>query len=74
MLGYLRDFARAYDLYRVIELGTRGRARRARPDGGWTVTLAGGETRRYRTLVCANGTTWTPNMPELPGADASTAS
>jgi cation diffusion facilitator CzcD-associated flavoprotein CzcO len=66
VLAYVRDFAAAYDLYRVIELGTSVE-RAELQDGGWTVTLSSGETRRYRTLVCANGTTWTPNRPELPG-------
>ena len=68
VLTYLRDFAREYDLYRAIELGT-GVERAEREDEGWAVTLSSGETRRYRTLLCANGTTWHPNMPELPGRD-----
>ncbi len=68
VLEYLRDFARAYDLYRAIELGTAVE-RAELQDGEWSVTLSTGETRRYRTLVCANGTTWFPNTPELPGAD-----
>jgi cation diffusion facilitator CzcD-associated flavoprotein CzcO len=71
VLSYLRAFARDHDLYRAIELGT-GVEHAALEDGGWTVTLSTGETRRYRTLVCANGTTWHPNMPELPGAETFT--
>ncbi len=68
VLAYLRDFAREYDLYRAIELGT-GVERAEREDDGWTVTLSTGETRRYRTLLCANGTTWFPNTPKLPGEE-----
>lgn len=69
VLRYLRDFARHYDLYRAIHLGT-GVERAERIDGGWDVTLSTGETRRYRTLVCANGTTWHPSLPQLPGQEA----
>ena len=31
------------------------------------MTLEGGETRSYEHLICANGTTWDPNLPEVPG-------
>ncbi len=68
VLAYLRDFAREYDLYRVIELGI-GVEHAQREDDGWAVTLSTGETRRYRTLVCANGTTWFPNRPQLKGEE-----
>ncbi len=69
VLGYLRDFAAAYGLRERITLSTA--VERAEPldGGGWSVTLAGGEQRRYDNLVCANGTTWDANVPALPGAD-----
>ena len=38
-----------------------------RPDGAWDVTLSTGETKRYDTLVVANGHHWSPNTPDYPG-------
>ncbi len=66
ILAYLRAFARAYGLYSHITFERE--VVRAEPGGtGWRVTLAGGEERSYRGLVCANGMTWDPHMPEIPG-------
>jgi dimethylaniline monooxygenase (N-oxide forming) len=36
------------------------------PDGVWTVTLEGGEARRYDALLVANGHHWNPRWPEPP--------
>ncbi len=36
------------------------------PDGVWTITLDGGEVRRYDALVVANGHHWDPRWPEPP--------
>jgi cation diffusion facilitator CzcD-associated flavoprotein CzcO len=38
-------------------------------DGGWRVTLEGGETRDYRALLVANGHHWDPQMPSIDGMD-----
>ena len=38
-------------------------------DGRWSVTLSTGETRSYRGVVCANGVTWHPRLPDYPGLD-----
>jgi cation diffusion facilitator CzcD-associated flavoprotein CzcO len=72
VLGYLRGFADAYGMRERIRTGTTVESAEPHPGGGWTVTLAGGESRRYDNLVCANGTTWHPAMPELPGAEGFT--
>ena len=39
-------------------------------DGGWEITLEGGETRRYDALLVANGHHWNPRWPEprFPGS------
>lgn len=64
--SYIQGFAREYGLYPHITFDTE--VEHARPDGDeWVVTLAGGEERRYRGLICANGTTWHANVPDYPG-------
>lgn len=69
LLAYIRAFAHEFGLSEHITFNTE--VKRARPDGEeWIVTLAGGEERRYRGLICANGTTWHANVPEYPGLDA----
>lgn len=66
VLAYLRAFALAHGLHDHIIFERE--VARAVPDGaGWRVTLAGGEERRYRGLVCANGMTWEPHLPDIPG-------
>jgi flavin-binding monooxygenase-like protein len=68
LLAFIRAFAREYGLYEHITFNTA--VERAAPDGdGWLVTLAGGETRRYRGLICAPGTVWHPNIPSYPGME-----
>lgn len=66
-LDYLRAYATAFGLYRHIRFGTVVE-RAARLDGGgWAVTFAGGETRRYSGLVVAAGIHSAPSLPALPG-------
>lgn len=67
VLAYLRDFAATCGLRERIS--TSAEVERAQPDprDGWSVTLKGGDTRHYDNLICANGTTWLPNRPELEG-------
>ena len=33
----------------------------------WKVTLGNGEVKLFDGVICANGTTWHPNVPEFPG-------
>jgi cation diffusion facilitator CzcD-associated flavoprotein CzcO len=64
---YLRSYARHFDLYRVIEFNRS--IEQIEPAGKfWDVTLDGGERRRYRGVVIANGHNWDPKFPEYPGA------
>jgi hypothetical protein len=67
VLTYLRDFAEAYGLRERITASTEVQRAQPDPQDGWRVTLRGGETRRYDNLICANGTTWSPNRPALDG-------
>ena len=67
-----RQIAEYFDAY-VDHFGFRDRIRfdtevtRVEPadGGGWDVT-AGGETRRYRAVMVANGHHWDPRYPEPP--------
>lgn len=71
-LQYLRDYARRFGLYERIEFGAGLES--AKPQAaGWEVTLSGGEARRYRGVVIANGHNWDPRWPEYPGAFAGEA-
>ncbi|HWA38010.1 MAG TPA: NAD(P)-binding domain-containing protein [Burkholderiales bacterium] len=36
-------------------------------DGGWNVKLSTGETRRFKSVLVANGHLWDPRWPEFPG-------
>ena len=66
---YLRSYAERFDLYRCIEFNTSVAWIAPAEDAatGWDVTLAGGERRRYRGVVIANGHNWDPRWPEYPG-------
>ena len=73
ILAYVRGFAEAFDLKRAITFNTE--IVRATPLGegakdGWQVELGNGETRHYEGIICANGVTWHPNMPDYPGLDS----
>ncbi len=70
--AYIRDFAEAFDLRKNVRFGTG--VEQAEPIGpdaaeGWRVQLSTGETRVYKGIVCANGVTWHPSMPDYPGLD-----
>ncbi len=72
ILAYVRDFADAFELHSAVHFNTE--VRRAEPIGdaamdGWQVTLSNGEVRRYEGIICANGVTWHPNMPDYPGLE-----
>ena len=63
--AYLQAFAQAYGLRRHIHFSNP--VERVEPkDRFWSVTVRG-ETRLYRSVVCASGMHWTPHWPEIPG-------
>ncbi len=69
VLAYIRAFADAYGLTARARTGTAVVS--AEPmNGGWQVTLSTGEVRSYTGVVCANGVTWHPSMPDYPGMAA----
>ena len=69
ILRYVRAFARRYGLDRNATTSVEVTA--AEPTGdGWSVTLSTGQTRSYRGLVCANGVSWHPRLPDYPGLDS----
>ena len=67
ILAYLHEYADRFQLRDRIEF--RRRVERVRPagPGGWEVTLDGGEARRYRGVIVANGHHHRPTVPEYPG-------
>lgn len=66
ILAYMHAFADAYGIREHIRCGL-GVAATERTEAGWLVTTEDGETRPYDALVCATGTNWHPNMPDIPG-------
>jgi cation diffusion facilitator CzcD-associated flavoprotein CzcO len=69
ILGYLRDFADAFDLRRHVVFNAE--VARIEPLGGrWKVTLQDGRTAWHRGVICANGVTWLAATPEWPGSFA----
>ena len=67
ILAYLREFARAYDLYPNITFETPIEHVETDDDGKTWLVTAGGETRRYAGLFLCTGNTWDPNIPDYPG-------
>jgi cation diffusion facilitator CzcD-associated flavoprotein CzcO len=68
VLGYFRDFVRAFGLARHIEFGKK--VERVAPRGDlWEVKVAGeGGPRLYRGVVVASGHHDVPRMPSYPGS------
>ena len=71
ILGYIRGFAEAEDLYQHITFGATVERADLLEDGTWSVTV-GGTQRHYRALVVAPGVTWHPNVPAIEGSDTFT--
>jgi cation diffusion facilitator CzcD-associated flavoprotein CzcO len=67
MAEYFDGYARHFDLYPRIRLGSRVQAARPRESGGYTLELAGGERVEHTALVVASGNLWDPQWPDLPG-------
>ncbi len=67
VLAYLRRFAESEGLADDIAFETGAERIEPRDDGLWSVRLSRGRQRLYRGVVCANGMTWMPQEPEIPG-------
>lgn len=63
---YFQSYARAFDLYRLIQFNTSV-VSIEKADEYWDVALDNGETRRYGGVVIANGHNWDPKYPKYPG-------
>ena len=67
VLRYLEAYADRFGVRGHTRFRTAVQQTAPAPDGGWDVTLAGGEARRYRSVAVANGRLWDPRLPEFPG-------
>jgi cation diffusion facilitator CzcD-associated flavoprotein CzcO len=67
VLAYIRSFAADRGLEPHIRFGAEVERAERSDDGGWEVSLADGETRRYSHLVAATGHQWEPRIPDYPG-------
>ncbi|MGO4339799.1 flavin-containing monooxygenase [Labrys sp. KB_33_2] len=67
-LDYLRLYARTFDVYRHAEFNrTVVEIVPVPSQECWDVCLDGGETRRYKGVLVANGHLVRPNLPDYPG-------
>ncbi len=64
--AYFNAYVDHFRLRELVRLNTAVTAVKRRADGGWDVTAAG-QTKRYDTVVVANGHHWSPNRPVWPG-------
>ncbi len=65
ILEYLSAYAEHHHLGERIQFGTS--ITHVEPQSGSALVTVGGRTKRYRAVICASGTNWEPNLPELPG-------
>lgn len=67
LLAYLRRFADTFGVRDRLRAATG--VERAEPTGdGWRLELSTGGIVEHAALVCASGSQWTPNLPDVPGA------
>jgi cation diffusion facilitator CzcD-associated flavoprotein CzcO len=67
VLAYLRDYARHFEVYPLIQFNRSIERIERADDGCWDMLLDGGERRQYGGLVVANGHNWDAKRPEYPG-------
>jgi dimethylaniline monooxygenase (N-oxide forming) len=67
LLDWLDDYADRFGVRERYTFATAVEHARRRPEGGWDVTLSGGEQRSYDVLLAANGHHHEPNRPTFPG-------
>jgi hypothetical protein len=72
VIRYLESYAEHFKVRPHIRFNTRVAAL-VRDGEAWAVRLAGGETRRYRAVLVANGHLWDPRLPDFPGTFTGTA-
>ena len=66
---YFEDYARTFDLERHIRFETSVERAEPRAEGGFRLTLSGGEVEEFDSLIVANGHHWDPAWPDpaIPG-------
>lgn len=67
VLEYLRRYTDEFGLLQHVKFGAEVERAERIAGGGWEVRLASGETRRYGSLIVANGHNWDPRWPEIAG-------
>jgi cation diffusion facilitator CzcD-associated flavoprotein CzcO len=65
---YLQDYADAFGLRDRIRFKTPVERAERRAEGGWRITLEGGDVQQYDFLVVGNGHHWDPRFPDFPGS------
>ena len=68
VMEWLESYAQRFDLKRHFRFDCAVERIAPEDDGAWRVALAGGETRRYRAVVVANGHLWDPRRATFAGA------
>ena len=70
--AYFDDYVNHFGFREKITFETGVERAEREPDGSWSVTLQGGETRGYDALLVANGHHWNQRWPEpaFPGSDS----
>jgi len=67
-LGHLEAYADHFGVRETVSFNSTVEAVERTDDGRWTVRLAGGEARSYRTVIVANGHLWDPRWARFPGS------
>lgn len=68
VIDYLEAYAERFGVVPHIRFNTRVERVEPLADKSWEVTLAGGETKRYRAVIVANGHLWDPRWAQFPGS------
>ncbi len=68
ILDYVRGFADLFGVEEHVTFGV-GVVQATPVEGGWEVELSTGERRHYAGVICANGVTWHPYIPQIPGLE-----
>lgn len=67
VLRYFEEYVDHFGFREAIRFNCEVSDVSPHPQGGWEVTLAGGETHHYQAVVVANGHHWNPRWPDFPG-------
>ncbi|MCD0501785.1 flavin-containing monooxygenase [Bordetella petrii] len=67
VLQYLENYADHFGVRPHIRFNTRVERVEPQPDGTWRVAVQGGQARRYRAVVVANGHLWDPRWAAFDG-------